>query len=106
MLLQPLPSAPIDDFDADHDESLPRAPVTSDQLMAHARELAALHGQPGLGGRNRLLRWLDRNATQLEQIVDELAAGLRAGRRLPPAAMWLIDNRPLIRGQIATVRRH
>ncbi|HEX3133608.1 MAG TPA: hypothetical protein VHX44_08495, partial [Planctomycetota bacterium] len=88
------------------EETLPSGPVTRERLMAHARDLAALHGSPGGGGGDRLLRWLNDNANHLQRSIDELVVGMRAGRRLPPAALWLLDNRQLIRGQITTVRRH
>ncbi len=105
MLLLPQFSASANPaFDAE--ETLPNGPVTRERLMAHARDLAALHGNPGSGGGDRLLRWLNDNATQLQHSLNDLVVGIRAGRRLPPAALWLLDNRQLIRGQITTVRRH
>jgi cellobiose phosphorylase len=80
--------------------------LTAEQLIAHARELAALHGAPGPGGRNRLLTWLRDSGDQLEAAVDELAQAAREGRRLSPAGVWLVDNRHLLRTQVATVHKH
>ena len=104
LLLTPTSTSANLGYDAE--EAIPNVPVTNERLMAHARDLAALHGRPGVGGHNRLLRWLNENASHLDQAIDELAVGMRAGRRLPPAALWLLDNRQLIRTQITTVRRH
>ncbi len=105
MLLLPTSTKPLILFD-DPQEALPNVPVTHDRLIAHARDLASLHGLPGTGGRDHLLRWLHDNAAVLEHAIDDLTSGMRAGHRLPPAALWLLDNRVLIRDQVTTVRRH
>ena len=93
------------DWYAQHDRAV-TSPATMDQILAHARDLAVLHGEVSEGGRNRLLGWLSVSVKELFKASEELATASRAGRRLPPAATWLIDNRQLVRGQVQSIRKN
>ena len=81
-------------------------PATMDQILAHARDLAVLHGAVTRGGRNRLLGSFRASVKELFKASEALAIASRAGRRLPPAATWLIDNRQLVRGQVLLIGRN
>ena len=82
------------------------SPATLDQILAHAHDLAVLHGAVSPGGRNHLLDSLRISAQELALASEALAKAGRAGHRLPPAAAWLIDNRLLVRSQVLSIRRH
>lgn len=90
---------------AEHDRPV-ATPATMDQILAHARDLAVLHGEVTKGGRNRLLASFRASVKELFKASEALATASRAGRRLPPAATWLIDNRQLVRGQVLSIGRN
>jgi cellobiose phosphorylase len=79
---------------------------SSDQMEQHGRKLAALHGLlPGRGG-DRLLQRLAENERILLDVCNMLTAAVTAGRRVTPAAEWLLDNFYLIEEQVRTAKRH
>ena len=96
---------------------MPAIPMTSEpplrgalftvgQLELHARTLAVAHklGPPRSGG--RLQRRLADSERVIARCHDLLSAAQAAGRRLSPAAEWLLDNHSLIEEQIGLARRH
>jgi cyclic beta-1,2-glucan synthetase len=76
------------------------------QLRHHAQELARWHKVDLRGGRNALLERLGENERALHEAHDLLAGVAGQGRRMDPAAEWLIDNSYLIEQQIRTARLH
>jgi len=76
-----------------------------EQLAHHARGLAGGHQAVTRSGSNSLLARLDDN----ERILRAFNRGTLAvdpGRRITPAAEWLLDNFYLIEEQIQMARRH
>jgi cellobiose phosphorylase len=55
---------------------------------------------------DKLLPRLDDNERVLVQTYDLVTAAVAAGRRVSPAAEWLLDNFYLVEEQIRTARRH
>jgi hypothetical protein len=86
---------------------LPRGELfNSEQLAAHARQLAGQHrvslrsiGDP----LRQRLKYLEANIASAYATVVSAA---KNDHRLPPAADWLLDNYYLIEEQIRTARRH
>jgi cyclic beta-1,2-glucan synthetase len=76
------------------------------QLRSHARELARWQKVDPRGGRNDLLSRLAANERVLLEVYDLVAKATVAGRRIAPAAEWLIDNFYLIEQQIRIARLH
>ncbi|MEI6034201.1 MAG: glucoamylase family protein [Verrucomicrobiae bacterium] len=76
-----------------------------DQLVSHARDLAASHRVSTGRGTSRLLERLDHNARSLEVFNRETLA-VDPARRVTHAAEWLLDNFYLIEEEIQMVRRH
>ncbi len=78
------------------------------QLEQHARTLAGWHevakGHSGRG--NRLLERLDANEAALRDAYRLIADAVERGRKITPAAEWLLDNYHLVEEQIRTARLH
>ncbi len=81
---------------------------TIDQLDRHARTLAGLHElmPPGWRDADRLLPRLSANAAVLHEANLLITDAVKRGRRITPAAEWLLDNYHLIDEQIRIARRH
>src|SRR5678816_3601690 len=78
-----------------------------ERLEERARALAAgftLARNPRRGP-PRLLRRLAEHARTLRLTYRELAADVRAGRTIPAAAEWLLDNFHLVEGEMREIRR-
>ncbi len=76
-----------------------------EQLARHARALAASHRIVTDRGTNRLLARLDTNERDLRDF-HRSTRSLNPGRRLTPAAEWMLDNFYLLEEQIQMARRH
>jgi hypothetical protein len=74
----------------------------AEQMALHGRELAAGHHLRRGRARDRLLTRLAANERLLVVTCELLAATVSAGRRIAPAAEWLLDNFYLIEDQIRT----
>jgi cyclic beta-1,2-glucan synthetase len=77
-----------------------------DQLERHAKTVAESHQLSTAAAPDKLLPRLDDNERVLVQTYDLVTAAVAAGRRVSPAAEWLLDNFYLIEEQIRTARRH
>jgi cellobiose phosphorylase len=77
----------------------------TEQLARHARALALEHRIVTQQSSNRLLARLDRNEQSLRAFNTSTLA-VASGRRMTPAAEWLLDNFYLIEEQIQMSRRH
>jgi cellobiose phosphorylase len=75
------------------------------QLARHARSLAASHQVGTRQGSNSLLARLEQNEDIL-RTFNRATLGVTPGRRITPAAEWLLDNYYLIEEQIQMARRH
>jgi cellobiose phosphorylase len=76
-----------------------------EQLARHAKALATQHRVVTRQGANRLLARLGQNEGVL-RAFNSATLALGAGRRVTPAAEWLLDNYYLIEEQIQLARRH
>ncbi|MBL9190934.1 MAG: hypothetical protein JNJ82_01170, partial [Opitutaceae bacterium] len=90
-----------------HDNAPPlRAELFSvDQLARHARELASTHRIASRPGPDRLLARLDQNEEDL-RAFNRSTLSVDPGRRITPAAEWLLDNFYLLEEQIQMARLH
>ena len=79
---------------------------TVEQLEMHARALAGAHAVVPGHGRERLLARLADNERAISEVYDLVSDAEAAGRRIAPAAEWLLDNYYLIEEQIRLARRH
>ncbi|HEV2096878.1 MAG TPA: hypothetical protein VGQ82_10285, partial [Chthoniobacterales bacterium] len=79
--------------------------LTIDQLVEHAKTVAAQHRIATKEASNRLLARLDENE-EILQTFNHATAAIDRSRRVTPAAEWLLDNFYLIREQIQLARRH
>jgi len=79
---------------------------TQDQLKVHARAIAERHKITRRIGPDRLLRRLGENAAILGEAYELINDAIAQGRRISPAAEWLLDNFYLIQEEIRTARRH
>ncbi|HWB76879.1 MAG TPA: glucoamylase family protein, partial [Nannocystaceae bacterium] len=91
-----------------HEPPLRAELFTIAQLEQHARTLAGWHE---LSPRTRqsgdvLLERLDANENALRDAYRLIADAVERGRKITPAAEWLIDNYHLIEEQIRTARLH
>ncbi len=75
------------------------------QLARHAKSLAANHQVVTRQGSNNLLARLGQNEDIL-RTFNRATLGVKPGRRITPAAEWLLDNFYLIEEQIQMARRH
>ncbi|MEL7237715.1 MAG: hypothetical protein AAGK78_02545, partial [Planctomycetota bacterium] len=105
-------SGPARDTDiprvAPRDEQPLRGDLYSvDQLVQHAKTLAGWHATDTSAAReDRLLSRLDENEAVLEEAYELVVDAAEKGRRISPAAEWLIDNFYLIEEQVRLARRH
>jgi cellobiose phosphorylase len=76
-----------------------------EQLARHAKALAAYHQVVTRQGSNRLLARLGQNEDIL-RAFNRATLAVDSGRRITPAAEWLLDNFYLIEEQIQLARRH
>ncbi len=76
------------------------------QIDAYARGLAGQHQAAVCRGPDRLLPRLAENERVLRASYEVVTAALAQGRRLAPAAEWLIDNFFVIEQQIHEARLH
>ncbi len=76
------------------------------QLENHAKFLAAGHKAEVLRERERLLRQLAQSERGIHRCHQTIADSVRLGRRIAPAAEWLLDNNHLIQEQIELARAH
>ncbi len=76
-----------------------------EQLARHARTLAANHQVGTRQGSNSLLTRLTQNEDIL-RTFNRATLGVKPGRRVTPAAEWLLDNFYLIEEQIQMAKRH
>jgi cellobiose phosphorylase len=76
-----------------------------EQLARHAKALATNQDVTTRQGSNNLLTRLGQNETIL-RAFNRATLGVTAGRRITPAAEWLLDNFYLIEEQIQMARRH
>ena len=79
---------------------------SAEQMERHGQTLAHAHCLHTAPGGDQLLQRLQANAVLLQQVCDLLVESVRAGRRITPAAEWLLDNFYLIEEQILTARKH
>ncbi len=76
-----------------------------EQLARHAQTLAATHKVVTRKGSNSLLSRLDQNEEGL-RAFNRSTLAVAPGRRITPAAEWLLDNFYLIEEHIQLARRH
>jgi len=76
-----------------------------EQLARHAKTLAANHLLVTHRGSNHLLTRLGQNEDKL-RTFNHATLAVKHGRRITPAAAWLLDNFYLIEEQIQMARRH
>ena len=76
-----------------------------EQLVRHAKALAAHHQTVTRKGSNRLLSRLDQNEDIL-RAFNRASLAVNPSRRITPAAEWFLDNFYLIEEQIQMARRH
>ncbi|MBN1609149.1 MAG: carbohydrate-binding protein, partial [Polyangiaceae bacterium] len=77
-----------------------------EQLELHARALAATHGLGHYRGDDRLLKRLGDSERVIGRCHESMSKAHAAGRRLTPAAEWLLDNHYLIEEQVELARKH
>ena len=88
-------------------ESALRAELFSaDQMDQYGAELASRHRTSAHARTDALLARLSNNHALLAEACDLLTRTMRDGRRITPAAEWLLDNYYLIEEQIRTAQRH
>jgi cellobiose phosphorylase len=88
------------------DPPLRGAVFAIEQLELHAKALAASHGLGRRRGDDRLLRRLADSERVIAGCHDLMSRAHAAGRRLTPAAEWLLDNHYLIEEQVYLARKH
>src|SRR5512139_3397776 len=88
------------------DPPLRGAVFAIEQLELHARALAAAHRLGHRRGSHRLLKRLADSERVIARCHDLMSRAHAAGRRLTPAAEWLLDNHYLIEGQVHLARKH
>ena len=76
-----------------------------EQLTRHAKALSEFHQIVTRSGSNSLLDRLVQNETILRDF-NQSTLDLSAGKRVTPAAEWLLDNFYLIEEQIQIAKRH
>ena len=88
------------------DPPLRGAVFAIEQLELHARALAATHELGPLRRGDALLERLADSERVIGRCQDLMSGAHAAGRRLTPAAEWLLDNHYLIEEQIFLARKH
>ncbi len=80
---------------------------SGDQLAQHARTLAGWHEVDDEDfGPEPLLDRLSQNRRVLDDAYDRVVRAAEKGRRITPAAEWLVDNFYLIERQLRLAARH
>ncbi len=92
--------------DSAADPPLRGAIFTIEQLELHAKALAAARVRGRRRGNERLLKRLADSEGVIARCHDLISRAHAAGRRLAPAADWLLDNHYLIEEQIYLARKH
>ncbi|WP_343229990.1 glucoamylase family protein [Rhodanobacter sp. DHG33] len=88
-------------------ESALRAELFSaDQMGQYGAELASRHRTSAHTRTDALLARLSSNHALLGEASDLFTQTMRDGRRITPAAEWLLDNYYLIEEQVRTAQRH
>lgn len=82
------------------------AMFTVEQLEVHAKALAAAHMLGRRGGGDHLLKRLAESERVIARCHDLMSEAHADGRRLTPAAEWLLDNHYLVEEQVHLARRH
>ncbi len=98
--LRELPSA------GEREEPLRAELLSVDQLARHAASLAVSHHLADGRGPDQLIARLDENERILLDTYRLVAAAVARGRRISPAAEWLLDNFYLIEEQIRLTRKN
>ena len=80
--------------------------LSTEQLSAHAADMAGWYRVDLAGGEDRLLPRLAENEKILVETFSLITAALEKNRRIAPAGEWLLDNFYLVEEQIRTARRH
>ncbi len=92
---------------AEDDEPLRGELYSGDQLAQHARTLAGWHEvAAGRAGSETLLDRLEDNGRVLRSAFEQVVRAAEKGRRLAPAAEWVVDNFYLIEQQLRLASRH
>ena len=91
---------------ADEEPPLRSELFSVEQMEQHGRNLAVAHRLAADRAPDRLLPRLADNEAILAGVRDLLTVEVTEGRRIAPAAEWLIDNFYLIDEQIRTAKRH
>ncbi|WP_118974289.1 GH36-type glycosyl hydrolase domain-containing protein [Taibaiella koreensis] len=79
---------------------------SSGQLNNHGKTIAATHRLLRHKVPDQLLKRLDDNERKLLEVRNALVESIRAGKTIPPAAEWLLDNFYLIEEQFILARKH
>ena len=80
--------------------------LSVDQLARHALSLAVSHQLARGRGPDQLIARLDENERILLETYQLVATAVARGRRISPAAEWLLDNFYLIEEQIRLTRKN
>jgi cyclic beta-1,2-glucan synthetase len=83
-----------------------KEPARPDQWVRQGRALAASHVLEDRCQVNYLLKRLAMHESALREVHAFLDAGLRAGKRIHPAAEWLLDNFYLVSDQLVKTKKH
>ncbi len=96
-----------DDFDSGDEAPLRGDLYSGEQLARHARTLAGWHeiDDEPFGPQSLLDRLAD-NRRVLDDAYDRVVRAAEKGRRITPAAEWLVDNYYLIERQLRLAQRH
>ena len=90
----------------DEEEPLRAALFSSDQMVAHGKQLAGRHRLAQHHRPDSLLARLASNQRVLESVARQLRQAVADDRPVTPAAEWLLDNMYLIDEEVRTARRH
>ncbi len=90
----------------EEEEPLRAELLSLQQLVHHAKDLAVQHDAVVSRGADRLLPRLAENERVLRESHEVVSVALAQGRRIAPAAEWLLDNFYLIEQQIHQTRLH
>src|ERR1700744_1599589 len=79
---------------------------SSDQMNSHGQVLARSHKLMKRNTSDRLLKRLDANESNLQEVRNLLVESTSEGKPIPPGAEWLLDNFYLIEEQMILARKH
>ncbi|OGR15292.1 MAG: hypothetical protein A2341_09925 [Deltaproteobacteria bacterium RIFOXYB12_FULL_58_9] len=79
---------------------------TIEQLEVHARALAGSHQIGHRQGGDQLIKRLNNSERVIARCHEVMSRAHAMGRRLTPAAEWLLDNHYLVEEQIYLARKH